>query len=154
MVDSGSDQTATLRNEGWSTGPNLHSRMAYGFRPAVSVLRHLTYRRRGTRRHDPADVLLPDGYVAEVVATGFTTPVHCSFGPDGACYVTECGYKTEVPPSILRVNVTTGSVEVSYRLPGSKWRDTGALTGGCWHEGWFSVGKLTPPRLELGGRIS
>jgi hypothetical protein len=30
-------------------------------------------RREGTRRWDPADALVPDGYVVEVVATGLNS---------------------------------------------------------------------------------
>jgi hypothetical protein len=44
------------------------------------------YRRRPRRRR-ARDVLVPQGFAAEVVATGFHEPVHCCFDDQGACYV-------------------------------------------------------------------
>ena len=80
--------------------------------------------------------MLPEGYVAEVVATGLTTPVHCTFAPDGTCYVTEAGYhRTEHRPRILRVDVESGAVETFYEIPEERWFKTGAVTGSCWHDG-------------------
>src|SRR5918912_4327795 len=101
------------RKGGWGRGPELHGLLAYAGRPLHPLLRRITIRREGRRKHKPADILLPDGYVAEVVATGFKTPVHCSFGPDGNCYVVEAGLKIESRPRILRGNVETGETPVA-----------------------------------------
>ena len=45
---------------------------------------------------------LPDGYVAEVVASGLTAPVHVCFDPDGVAYVTESGHKSDSAPRVSR----------------------------------------------------
>lgn len=58
--------------------------------------------RPGLRFHDSAHILLPEGYVAEVVATGLNAPVHCTFDDDGFCDVSECGHKIESKPRIVR----------------------------------------------------
>ena len=88
------------------------------------------------------------------MATGFKTPVHCSFDERGFCYVTECGYKIESRPRILRVNVETGDVDLFFELPEERWFQTGAMTGGCWHDGYFYVGNTdTIFRIDREGRI-
>ena len=132
---------------------NIHSILAYMSRPLYPLLRRVRIRREGRRELNPVDILLPEGYVAEVVATGFKTPVHCSFDEEGFCYVTEAGYKIESPPRILRVDATTGGYEVFFELPRVRWAQTGALTGGVWHEGWFYVGNTdTVIRVARDGR--
>jgi glucose/arabinose dehydrogenase len=129
----------TPRRPGIGRGPEVHHLLAYLSRPLYPVLRRVTIRRRGSRGHEPADILLPDGYVAEVIATGFTTPVHCAFAPDGTCYVTEAGYKAEQRPRIVRVDVATGETGTLYELPEERWFKTGAMTGACWHDGALYV---------------
>jgi glucose/arabinose dehydrogenase len=118
---------------GWGRGPEVHALLAYATRPLYPLLRRVTVRRHGRRSHEPSDILTPDGYVAELVATGFKTPVHCTFGPDGRCYVTEAGYKIESRPRILVVDVETGATDVFFELPDERWLQTGAMTGACWH---------------------
>jgi glucose/arabinose dehydrogenase len=130
---------AEQRRGGWGRGPELHSLLAYGGRPLYPLLRRVTIRREGRRTHEPSDILLPDGYVAELVATGFKTPVHCTFGPDGRCYVTEAGFKIESRPRIVRVDVETGETDIFFELPGERWIQTGAMTGACWHDGSLYV---------------
>ena len=130
---------AEHRRRGWARGPDLHSLLAYGYRPLYRLLRRVRIKHADPRDHVPEDTLLPDGFVAEVVATGLTTPVHCTFSPDGACYVTEAGYRTEHRPRILRIDVETGAVETIYELPEERWFKTGAVTGACWHEGALYV---------------
>jgi glucose/arabinose dehydrogenase len=130
---------ARERRGGWARGPEVHGLLAYSTRPLYPLLRRVRIERRGPRNHVPKDILLPDGYVTEVVATGLTTPVHCTFGADGACYVTEAGYKAEQRPRIVRVDVDTGELETLYELPEDRWYKTGAMTGACWHDGALYV---------------
>ena len=67
--------------------------------------------RRGRRGFAPADVLLPAGYRAEVIATGLSAPVMTTFGPDGAAYVVESGHKVDDPPGIRRVDIGGGMLK-------------------------------------------
>ena len=127
------------RRSGLGRGPEVHSLLAYFTRPLYPILRRVRIRRRGPRGHEPKDILLPDGYVAEVVATGFNTPVHCTFAPDGTCYVTECGYKIEERPRILRIDIASGAVETFFTLPEERWTKTGAMSGACWLDGALYV---------------
>jgi glucose/arabinose dehydrogenase len=85
--------------------------------------------RRGPRGFDPGDVLLPAGYVAEVVAAGLSAPVMTAFGRDDAAYVVESGHKVDDPPRIKRVDLETGGVEVMHEFSGADWVETGAVTG-------------------------
>ena len=143
------------RRGGWGSGrPEVHSILAYSTRPLYPLLRHVRIRREGRRKHDPGDILLPDGYVAEVVATGFKTPVHCCFDERGRCYVTEGGYKIESLPRILRVDVETGELETFFELPRERWFQTGAMTGACWHDGYLYVANTdTLFRIDSAGRV-
>ena len=115
---------------------DLPSWLAYAYAPIVPYLKKfITVRRAGLRAYNPEDILLPQGYTAEVVATGFNTPVHCCFDDRGDCYVVECGHKVEAKPRVLKVDVTTGSYETFFELPEERWIKTGAVTGACWHRG-------------------
>jgi glucose/arabinose dehydrogenase len=127
------------RRSGWGRGPDIHALLAYATRPLYPLLRRVTIRREGDVKRDAADVLLPDGYVAELVATGFKTPIHCCFDDRGRCYVTEAGYKIESLPRILRVDTETGAIEPFFELPRERWFQTGAMTGACWHDGSLYV---------------
>ena len=51
--------------------------LAYAYAPIIPALQKLKLVRKGKRRPRPGDLLLPRGYVAEVLATDLTTPVHC-----------------------------------------------------------------------------
>src|SRR4051794_27496267 len=44
-------------------GPELRSVLAYLSRPLDPLLRRITIRREGRRKHEPHDILLPEGYV-------------------------------------------------------------------------------------------
>lgn len=58
------------------------------------------------RRTDPAGIALPDGYRAEVVATGLTFPTGVTFDGQGRVYVLEAGYsygEVWTTPRLLRV---------------------------------------------------
>lgn len=121
-------------SHGALSSPDLASWLAYAYSRLQPVTRRVNIRRKRPRRYDPANVLVPAGFVAEVVATGFTAPVHCCFAPDGACFVFESGHKTSSPPRIYRLDTSTGKRELLYEEPPERWMATGALTGGCWHE--------------------
>ncbi|MDQ3823313.1 MAG: PQQ-dependent sugar dehydrogenase [Actinomycetota bacterium] len=140
------------RGGGIGRGPEVHGLLAYASRPLYPVLRRVKVRREGPRGHEPKDILLPDGFVAEVVATGMNTPVHCTFAPDGACYVTECGFKVEARPRILRVGVETGDVSTFFDLPEERWIKTGAMTGAVWHDGALYVSNTDTVFRVLDGR--
>jgi glucose/arabinose dehydrogenase len=117
--------------------PMFVTLMAYGRAAAFPLLKMLHIRREGLRRYDANDILLPEGYVAELVATGFNAPVHCCFDDEGFCYVSEAGHKIDSKPRILKVDVQTGEYETFLDLPEERWIFSGALTGACWHEGYL-----------------
>jgi len=95
--------------------------------------------RKGPRGFNPEDILLPEGYEVELVASGFNAPVHCAFDDEGDCYVVEAGHKVDAVPRILKVDVDSGRWEPFFTLPRERWNKTGAMTGACWHEGWLYV---------------
>lgn len=113
--------------------------LAYLYKPLQPLVRGRSLRRVESRRWRAEDILLPDGFAAEVVATGLNAPVHCTFAPDGSCYVIECGHKIEARPRVLRVDTATGATELVYEFSDAEWRKTGAVTGACWHEGALIV---------------
>src|SRR5215213_10233148 len=84
---------------------DLPSWLAYLYAPILPYIKRIKVARAGPRGHNPRDILLPAGYVAEVVAAGFNTPVHCTFDDRGYCYVVEGGHKVEAKPRILMVDV-------------------------------------------------
>src|SRR5919202_2766433 len=122
---------------------DLDSLLAYTYAPLVPYLKRaqqkLGFARRGARGHNPRDILLPQGYTADVVATEFNTPVHCTFDNRGSCYVVECGHKVEAKPRILKVDLQTGQYETFFEWPQERWTKTGAVTGACWHQGYLYV---------------
>lgn len=65
--------------------PMVDSLLAYLSAPLYPYLRKLRIPRRGVRTPNPKDVLVPEGYAVEVVATGFSAPVHCTFDERGFC---------------------------------------------------------------------
>lgn len=127
------------RRRGWGRGPQLHHLLAYFFAPLFPLARRIPFRHTGKRGHKPQDILLPEGYVAEVVATELNNPVHCTFDDAGACYVFECGYKIDALPRILKIDTKTGECEAIFQMSEEDWSATGAVTGGCWHEGSLYV---------------
>lgn len=122
---------------GGTKGHMFASIVAYVYAATRPVMSKITIRRGHTRRIDPADILLPEGYTAEAVATGLNAPVHCCFDDDGACYISETGWKIHSPPRILKLDAMDGRPEVFYEEPEDRWIPTGALTGACWHDGWL-----------------
>ncbi len=119
--------------------PTLPDWTAYLYQPLLPVLKKIKIHREGMRHLNPHDILLPEGYAAEVVATGFNAPVHCCFDDDGFCYVVESGHKIEAAARILKVDTTSGTTEVFYIFPRDQWEFTGAVTGACWYKGYLYV---------------
>ncbi|HET9879419.1 MAG TPA: PQQ-dependent sugar dehydrogenase [Candidatus Limnocylindria bacterium] len=107
------------------------------YAPLQPLVRRLHITRRGERRYRPEDILLPSGYVAELVAGGFTAPVHACFDDAGMAYITESGHKSDTPPRIFRVDPATGARDlvVELRAPSA----TGAATGAVFHDGALFV---------------
>ena len=95
-------------------GLDIPAALAQLTKPLLPLLKRIRYRRHGGRTHDPRDILLPAGYVADVVATGLNTPVACCFDDAGRCYVVEGGHKVGVAPRILRIDTSTGQQDVFF----------------------------------------
>jgi glucose/arabinose dehydrogenase len=119
--------------------PTIPDWLSYLYQPILPLLKKIKIHREGPRGYKPEDILLPEGYVAEVVASGFNTPVHCSFDEEGYCYVIESGHKIDAVPRILKVDPQTGAWETFYTLPEDKWIKGAAVTGACWHKGVLYV---------------
>lgn len=126
------------------------------YAPLQPIVKRLHIVRRGSRRHAPADILLPAGYRAELVAGGFTAPVQICFDPDGNGYVTESGHKSESPPRVYRVDPKSGARTLVIELTGERAIPTGAATGAAWHDGALYVSNTDAIlRIDLaGGGIS
>ncbi len=134
--------------------PDLPDILATVYAPLAPVLKKIKIRRAGPRGHNPNDIQLPQGYTAEVVATGLNAPAHCTFDADGYCYVAESGHKIESPPRIVKVNVVTGEKEVYYEFPRKRWVLSGALTGVLWHSGYlYAMNTDTLLRIRPGGLV-
>jgi glucose/arabinose dehydrogenase len=135
-------------------GFDLPAILAQVARPAVPLFKRVRYRRHGARGHNPADILLPWGYTAEVVATGLDAPVHCSFDEAGACYVVESGHKVGSPPRVLKIDPATGQKDVVLEYPANRWAKTGAATGAVWHRGTLYLTNTdTVSRLGTDGSL-
>ena len=98
------------------------------------------------RRVDPADVLVPEGYRVEVVATGLTYPTGVAFDERGTPHVTEAGYsygESFDRPRLLRVGPDGQQSVVATG-------DNGPWNGVAYHRGAFYVAQ---GGVEDGGRI-
>jgi glucose/arabinose dehydrogenase len=131
------DTTEVKKIDDQRFAPTVPDWLAYLYKPFLPVLRRIKIQREGDRSYNPADILLPEGYIAEVVATGFNAPVHCCFDNQGNCYVAESGHKIDSAPRILKVDVENGDYHSVYDMPTERWHKTGALTGLAWHEGYL-----------------
>lgn len=136
------------------SAPRLPDWLAYLYKPILPYLKKIKIERSGPRGFNPKDILLPNGFAAEVVATGFNAPDHCTFDDQGSCYVIESGHKVDARPRILKVNVQTGQYETFYELPEERWVKTGALTGACWHDGYlYFMNTGTLSRIAADGSV-
>jgi glucose/arabinose dehydrogenase len=135
------------------TAIDLPSWLAYVFKPVLPVLKKLPSRHAGGRKHNPADILVPQGYSVEVVATDFDAPVHVCFDDAGYAYVTEAGHKIDAPPRVIRVELNSGHKQIYYEVPAERWIKTGAATGACWHNGYlYLMNTDTLTRIDSAGR--
>ena len=130
------------------------------YAPLQPIVQRINIVRRGSRRHAPSDILLPEGFTADLVAGGFSAPVHASFGPDGNAYVTESGHKSGSAPRVYRVDPASGSKELLVELAGQRATPTGAATGTVWHGGSLylantdSVLRIEPATGEISEVVS
>ncbi|MBO9154034.1 PQQ-dependent sugar dehydrogenase [Chitinophaga sp. GCM10012297] len=87
------------------------------------------------RETSPADIVLPEGYTAEVVASGLNFPTAVCFNDEGVPYVIEAGYSYgevfTVPRLLKIVNGETQEV--------MKGNENGPWTGIAWHKGNFYI---------------
>jgi glucose/arabinose dehydrogenase len=119
--------------------PTVADWLSYLYQPILPMLKKIKIRREGPRSYNPSDILLPQGYVAEVVASGFHAPDHCCFDEEGYCYVVESGHKIDAVPRILKVDTRSGTWEPFFTLPEDKWVKGAAVTGACWHKEYLYV---------------
>jgi glucose/arabinose dehydrogenase len=148
------EEKSTHRETGRKFALDLPSWLATLYAPILPLLKNIKIKREGPRGYNPRDILLPEGYVAEVVATGLNAPVHCTFDGEGACYVAESGHKIDSPPRIIKIDPQTGRQEVYYEVPEERWVLSGALTGVTWYSGYLYVMNTdTLLRIRPGGMI-
>ena len=89
---------------------DLPSWLATLYAPLTPLLQTIKLEARRRAPHKPADILLPQGYTAELVTGDLNAPVHCCFDDAGNCYVAECGHKIDhvrassrsIPPRVYR----------------------------------------------------
>jgi glucose/arabinose dehydrogenase len=135
--------------------PTLPDWMSYLYKPILPLLKKIKIRRQGPRGYNPQDILVPEGYVAELVASGFNAPDHCCFDDQGFCYIVESGHKIDAPPRILKVDPHDGAWQIFFTLPQERWIKGGAMTGACWHEGYLYVMNTdTLLRLDSQGNMT
>jgi glucose/arabinose dehydrogenase len=92
-------------------------------------------RQPDVRTPNPADVLVPQGYRVEVVATGLTFPTGLAFDDQDRPYVSESGYsygEVWTTPRLVRVDPGGRLVQVATG-PGAPWN------GVAFHDGHFYV---------------
>lgn len=135
--------------------PMVPDWLSYLYKPILPFLkRTIKIHRQGPRNYNPQDILLPEGYVAELVAGGFNAPDHCCFDDQGYCYVVESGHKIDAPPRVLKVDTRTGAWETFFTLPEDRWIKGGAMTGACWFQGHLYVmNTATLMRVDSQGNV-
>lgn len=142
------------RSQMWPPVPlDLPRLLAWLTKPVMPLVERFGMKvpRKGPREHVPSDILLPSGYVAEVVVSGLNAPVMTTFGPDGAAYVVESGHKVDEPPRIRRLDAATGAMSTYHEFSGPDWIPTGAVTGAAWVGGALYVTN-TDRLLRIGPR--
>jgi glucose/arabinose dehydrogenase len=100
------------------------------------------------RRIDPADIALPEGYRAEIAATGLTFPTGVVFDDQGGVYVVEAGYsygEVWTVPRLLRIEPGEKNFEVI-----ASGKNNGPWTGVAFYKDTFFIAE--GGELE-GGRI-
>lgn len=88
------------------------------------------------RNIDPSDILLPEGYEVEVVATDLTFPTAVTFDEEGIPYVIEAGYsygEVFLEPRLLRVE-PNGSLTTIFT-----GETNGPWNGVTYHDGHFFI---------------
>ena len=96
---------------------------------------------------DPAAVVLPAGYRAEVVATGLTFPTGVAIGEAGQVFVVEAGYsygEVFTEPRLLRIENDGRTTPIVSGGKGGPW------TGVAYHDGRLYV---ADGNVLEGGRI-
>ena len=134
--------------------PMIDTALAYLYTPLRPLTERVNIPRTKRRTPAAADVLVPEGFAVDVVATGFNAPVHCCFDDAGNCYVTEAGHKIDSKPRIVKVDVVSGEQQPFFELPEASWIKTGAMTGACWHDGnlyFCNTDRLS--RIGADGRV-
>jgi glucose/arabinose dehydrogenase len=136
------------RSQLWPpTAIDLPRTLAWLSKPLMPLVERygLKVPRRGPRGFEPSDILLPPGYVAELVATGLSAPVMTTFGPDGAAFVVESGHKVDDPPGIRRVDIRGGEMTDLLEAPDAEKGPAGDLTDGHTFSGaeWVETGAVT-----------
>ena len=100
-----------------------------------------------SRKVEPGDVALPQGYKIEPVSTGLTFPTGITFDESGNIYVTESGYsygEIFLPPKLIRIE-KDGKQRVV-----TEGDNNGPWTGVTFHEGDFYISE---GGVTSGGRI-
>lgn len=100
--------------------PMINTLLAYVSKPLRPLMEKINVTRESHRGSFAGDVMLPEDFEIEVVATDLNAPVHATFGPDRACYVTESGYKIDSPPRVVRIDVVSGATETFFELPSDR----------------------------------
>lgn len=108
----------------------------------------------GITAPNPADIALPSGYKAEVVATGLTFPVGVTFDANERPYVVESGYaygEKYAPARLIRIEANSSKTVIAEGS-NQPW------TGATFHNGAFYVSEGGYPgkiaRITPGGASS
>jgi glucose/arabinose dehydrogenase len=99
------------------------------------------------RNPDPAAVVVPPGYVVELVARGLTFPTGVAVDDAGRVHVVESGYsygEVFTEPRLLRIESSGQPTTVASGARGGPW------TGVAWHRGQFFI---ADGNVLEGGRI-
>lgn len=105
----------------------------YGVRPSAGGGEGVD---AGERKVNAADIALPEGYVAEVVARGLTFPTGIAFDEIGQPYVVESGYsygEVWTTPRLLKINADGSSSTVAEGTQNGPWN------GVAYYDGHFYV---------------
>ncbi|MBC5992843.1 PQQ-dependent sugar dehydrogenase [Pontibacter cellulosilyticus] len=99
------------------------------------------------RNINPSDIALPEGYIAEAIASGLTFPTAVAFDEQGQLYVIEAGYsygEVFLEPKLLRVSENGNLTTIATGEKNGPW------TGVTYHDGNFYIaegGQMTGGKL-------